>query len=154
MSRAIDPESDARKELTSINGIGDSMARDTVAFFSEPQMQDLLDRLTNPIGGADPLVKVTDFEFVKTESAISGKTVVFTGKLEKMTRSEAKARAERLGAKVASAVSKKTDYLVAGPDAGSKAKNARELGVLILTEQEWLNLIEANSNPVNSSAES
>jgi len=117
-------------------------------------MQDLLDRLTNPIGSADPLVKVNNFEFVKTESAISGKTVVFTGKLEKMTRSEAKARAERLGAKVASAVSKKTDYLVAGPDAGSKAKNARELGVLILTEQEWLNLIEANSNPVNSSAES
>ena len=154
MSRAIDSESEARKELTSINGIGDSIARDTVAFFSEPQMQDLLDRLTNPIGSADPLVKVNNFEFVKTESAISGKTVVFTGKLEKMTRSEAKARAERLGAKVASAVSKKTDYLVAGPDAGSKAKNARELGVLILTEQEWLNLIEANSNPVNSSAES
>ncbi len=154
MSLAIDPESDARKELTSINGIGDSMARDTVAFFSEPQMQDLLDRLTKPIDGADPLVKVNDFEFVKTESAISGKTVVFTGKLEKMTRSEAKVRAERLGAKVASAVSKKTDYLVAGPDAGSKAKNARELGVPILTEQEWLNLIEANSNPVNSSAES
>jgi DNA ligase (NAD+) len=141
MSQAIDPESDARKELTSINGIGDKMARDIIAFFCEPQMQDLLDRLTKPVSGADPLVKVTDFEFVKTESAISGKTVVFTGKLEKMTRSEAKSRAERVGANVSSSVSKKTDYLVAGPGAGSKAKEARELGIKILTEDEWLDLI-------------
>ncbi len=154
MSRAIDPESDAKKELTSINGIGDSMASDIIAFFCEPQMQELLDRLTEPIGGAAPPAKVTDFEFVKTESAISGKTVVFTGKLEEMTRSEAKARAARLGARVASSVSKKTDYLVVGPDAGSKANKARELGILILTEREWLNLIEANSNRENSSADS
>jgi DNA ligase (NAD+) len=143
MSRAIDPESDARKELTSINGIGANMAEDIVAFFNEPQMQDLLDQLTRPIGDREPLVKVTDFEVLSTESAITGKTVVFTGKLEKMTRSEAKSRAERLGANVSSSVSKKTDYLVAGPGAGSKAKEARELGIKTLTEEEWLALIAA-----------
>ena len=141
MSRAIDPESDARKELTSINGIGANMAEDIVAFFSESQMQDLLDQLTKPIGKNEPLVEITDFESLSTESAITGKTVVFTGKLEKMTRSEAKSRAERLGANVSSSVSKKTDYLVAGPGAGSKAKEARELGIKTLTEGEWLALI-------------
>jgi DNA ligase (NAD+) len=143
MSRAIDSESDARKELTSINGIGANMAEDIVAFFSESQMQDLLDQLTKPIGKNEPLVKITDFESLSTESAITGKTVVFTGKLEKMTRSEAKSRAERLGANVSSSVSKKTDYLVAGPGAGSKAKEARELGIKTLTEEEWLALIAA-----------
>ncbi len=141
MSQAFDPESDARKELTSINGIGANMAEDIVAFFSEPQMQDLLDQLTNPVGDGEPLVKITDFELQSTESKISGKTVVFTGTLEKMTRSEAKARAERLGAKVSSSVSKKTDYLVAGPGAGSKAKEAAALGIRTLTEEEWLALI-------------
>jgi DNA ligase (NAD+) len=151
MSRAIDSESDERKQLTSINGIGDKMARDIVAFFCEPQMQNLLARLTEPIGDAEPLVAVTDFEFVKIESAISGKTVVFTGKLEKMTRPEAKARAERLGANVASSLSKKTDYLVAGTGAESKkAKAAHDLGVPVLTEQEWLDLIEVSSNPGDS----
>jgi DNA ligase (NAD+) len=136
MSRAIDPESDARKELTSINGIGANMAEDIMAFFCEPQMQDLLDQLTKPIGNSEPLVKVTDFELLSTESAIAGKTVVFTGKLERMTRSEAKSRAS-------SSVSKKTDYVVAGPGAGSKAKakDARELGIKTLTEEEWLALI-------------
>ena len=141
MTRAIDPSSDARAELTSINGIGEKMAQDIVAFFSEPQMQDLLDQLTEPSGSNPPLVRVTDFVLTTTESAITGKTVVFTGTLEKMTRSEAKARAERLGANVSSSISKKTDYLVAGPGAGSKAKNAAALGIRILSEEEWLALI-------------
>jgi DNA ligase (NAD+) len=74
---------------------------------------------------------------------ISGKTVVFTGTLERMTRAEAKARAENLGAKVSGSVSKKTDYVVAGPGAGSKAKKAAELGVTLLSEDEWLALSSA-----------
>ena len=76
-----------------------------------------------------------------TASPITDKTVVFTGTLEKMTRGEAKALAERLGAKVAGSVSKKTDYVVAGADAGSKLTKAREVGVTVLTEDEWLKLV-------------
>ena len=73
--------------------------------------------------------------------SIAGKTVVFTGALEKMTREEAKAQAERLGAKAAGSVSKKTDYVVAGPGAGSKLAEAKKLGVEVLTEDEWLKLV-------------
>ena len=84
---------------------------------------------------------VTDFEAPSTRgSPVAGKTVVFTGTLETMTRSEAKTRAEALGAKVSGSVSAKTDYVVAGPGAGSKAKKASELGIATLTEQEWLEL--------------
>jgi len=142
MEEASDLESEARKDLLSINGIGDSVAEDIVSFFRERQMQEVLDKLTKPNHDDEPLVKVNDFEVSNIESPIAGKTVVFTGKLEKMTRSEAKAQAERLGAAVTNSVSKKTNYVVAGPGAGSKAKQARELGLRVLTEQEWLDLIE------------
>jgi len=80
-------------------------------------------------------------EAVDASSAVTGKTVVFTGTLEKLTRNEAKAQAERLGAKVAGSVSQKTDYVVVGADAGSKLKKARELGVTVLDEDAWLKLV-------------
>jgi len=106
-----------------------------VGFFAEPHNRKLMDELLKEI-------EVTDFETPKTgNSKIAGKTVVFTGTLTAMTRSEAKARAEALGANVAGSVSKKTDYVVVGEDAGSKADKAKELGVTMLTEQEWIALI-------------
>ena len=127
--------SEAYQDLNDINGIGESMADDIVAFFAEThnahQMADLADLLT-----IEPFVPPA-----ASSSAIAGKTVVFTGTLETVSRNEAKARAEALGAKVAGSVSKKTDYLVVGADAGSKAKKAAELGVTTLTEDEWLKMI-------------
>lgn len=127
--------SEERQTLGEINGIGPSMAEDLVAFFGERHNLKVLDDLR-------AAVEVTDFVPVAVgNSAVSGKTVVFTGTLERMTRNEAKARAESLGAKVAGSVSAKTDYLIVGADAGSKAKKAAELGVKTLTEDEWLGLI-------------
>ncbi len=102
-----------------------------VEFFKEQRNREALDRLLEQI-------EVEPMEKPKSDSTIAGKTVVFTGSLEKMTRNEAKAQAERLGAKVAGSVSKKTDYVVAGPGAGSKLAEAQALGVTVLTEDEWL----------------
>jgi len=134
---AKDPEGAAYQELDSIEGIGPSVAADILAFFGEKHNLKILDDLAKEL-------KIQDFVQPKTSgSAVAGKTVVFTGTLEKMTRNEAKARAESLGAKVAGSVSKKTDYLVVGADAGSKASKAAELGVKALTEDEWLKLIGA-----------
>jgi DNA ligase (NAD+) len=131
---AADREGEAFAELDNIEGIGPTVAAAIADFFAEPHnvkvVEELLDEVT-----PEPL------EAIDHASPISGKTVVFTGTLERMTRSEAKARAERLGAKVAGSVSKKTDYVVAGPGAGSKLKNAKDLGVKVLTEDEWLKLI-------------
>ena len=135
MTAAADPESDAYRELDSIDGIGPSVAADLIAFFAEPHNRAVLDDLANE-------VRVEDFAApAKAGSPLAGKTIVFTGTLEKMTRSEAKARAEALGATVAASVSKKTDYVVAGADAGSKAAKARDLGVETLSEPDWLALI-------------
>ncbi len=105
-----------------------------VEFFKEPHNREALDHLLDQ-------VTVTAVEEAKSDSPVAGKTVVFTGSLEKMTRDEAKAMAERLGAKVAASVSKKTDYVVAGPGAGSKLDKAREAGVNVLTEDEWFALV-------------
>jgi len=124
--------SEALEELLSIDGIGASMAQDLVEFFAEPHNNDVLDDLLDR-------VTVEDFEAPDTEgSPVAGKTVVFTGTLETMSRGEAKAKAESLGAKVSGSVSKKTDIVVVGPGAGSKEKKARELGLTVLSEPEWL----------------
>jgi DNA ligase (NAD+) len=104
------------------------------AYFGESHNCGIVERLTKQ-------VKILDAEKPKKDSAIAGKTVVFTGSLEKMTREEAKAMAERLGAKAAGSVSKKTDYVVAGPGAGSKLAEAKKHGVAVLTEDEWLKMV-------------
>ena len=133
-SDAMDQDSKAWQDLTGIDQIGDSVAIDLVTFLNDDNnrqaIHDLLDEIT-PIAP----------EAVAEDSPVSGKTIVFTGTLMQMSRAEAKARAESLGAKVAGSVSGKTDLVIVGADAGSKARKAQELGVTILTEEEWLNLI-------------
>ncbi|MBT5810008.1 MAG: NAD-dependent DNA ligase LigA, partial [Rhodospirillaceae bacterium] len=134
MTEANDADTDAYATLVNIDGVGPAAAGDLTAFFNEPHNQDVLDALQTALD-------IEPFEQTDAESPVSGKTVVFTGTLELMTRNEAKARAETLGAKVAGSVSKKTDYVIAGPGAGSKAQKAAELGVTVLSEPEWLALI-------------
>ncbi|MFC7291912.1 NAD-dependent DNA ligase LigA [Hirschia litorea] len=121
--------------ISNIDGVGEVFAQALIDFFVEPHNQDMLTQLLNE-------VDVEPAQAVKTDSAVAGKTVVFTGSLELMTRDEAKSNAQSLGAKVASSISKKTDYLVAGPGAGSKLKKAQELGVTVLTEAAWLEMIK------------
>lgn len=125
---------EARAELTSLDQIGDAVGDALSAFFKEPHNAEMVARLAAE-------VTVLDAEKPKADTAVAGKTVVFTGSLERMTRDEAKARAESLGAKVAGSVSKKTDIVVAGPGAGSKLDKARELGLTVMSEDEWLALI-------------
>jgi DNA ligase (NAD+) len=127
-------DTEAYGDLNSVEGIGEVVADALVEFFKEPRNNDALDRLLAEI-------KVEPMEAVKTDSPVAGKIVVFTGSLEKMTRDEAKAMAERHGAKTAGSVSKKTNYVVAGPGAGSKLGKAKEFGVEVLTEDEWFKLI-------------
>ncbi|ATQ43788.1 NAD-dependent DNA ligase LigA [Caulobacter mirabilis] len=121
--------------LSAIDGIGPVAAQSIAAFFGEAHNRDLVEALVGELAAIEPLAKA------KTDTAVAGKTVVFTGALEKMTRDEAKAQAEGLGAKVAGSVSKKTDLVVAGPGAGSKLKDAEKHGVKVLTEDEWLEMI-------------
>ena len=136
MQRIVDLDEEATNDLLSIDGIGPSAVNDIKDFFAEPQSQKVLAEL------ADLLTVEIDIPSeAETSSPVSGKTVVFTGTLERMTRAEAKARAETLGAKVSGSVSAKTDLVVAGPGAGSKAKKAAELGVTLLSEEEWLEMI-------------
>jgi DNA ligase (NAD+) len=129
-------ESEAYADIDAIEGIGETVVDALVDFLSEPHNVEALDDLLSHVTVA-PYVRVQ-----ATDSPITGKTVVFTGTLERFSRNEAKATAERLGAKVAGSVSGKTDYLVAGADAGSKLAKAREAGVTVLTEDEWLDLIK------------
>ena len=132
MRAAADPESEAYADLISIDGVGPVMARAlTAAFEAEIEAIDALAEC----------LEITAPERRASQSAISGKTLVFTGTLERMTRAEAKARAEALGARVAGSVSAKTDILIAGPGAGSKARKATDLGVEVIDEEAWLALI-------------
>lgn len=134
MKAAQDKDSEAYADLMSIEDVGESVAEDLLAFFAEDHNQEVLKDL-------ESLLTIKPYERPKTvNSVVSGKTVVFTGTLVTMTRAEAKARAETLGAKVAGSVSKKTDYVVAGEDAGSKLKTATELGVTVLSEEDWKKL--------------
>jgi DNA ligase (NAD+) len=126
--------SEAYQDLNDIGGVGEIVADAVVEFFAEPRNVRALGELLREI-------EVRPAEQPRKSSPVSSKTVVFTGSLTKFTRDEAKAVAERLGAKVAGSVSKKTDYVVAGEDAGSKLTKARELGVAVLSEDDWLKLI-------------
>jgi DNA ligase (NAD+) len=126
--------SEAYQDLNNIGGVGEIVADAVVEFFAEPRNVKALGELLREI-------EVKPAEQPRKSSPVSDKTVVFTGSLTKFTRDEAKAVAERLGARVAGTVSKKTDYVVAGEEAGSKLTKARELGVAVLTEDEWLKLI-------------
>ncbi len=134
MDKVAERDPEAIAELDAFDQIGDAVIEAAAAYFAEDHnrriVQDLVAQLT-----------IQDPEAAKTDTAVAGKTVVFTGALEQMTRDEAKARAESLGAKVASSVSKKTDIVIAGPGAGSKLKTAADLGIQVMTEDEWLAFI-------------
>ncbi|MGB7003652.1 MAG: NAD-dependent DNA ligase LigA [Pseudolabrys sp.] len=131
-------DDDVIAEMDALDQIGDTVIRAVAAYFGESHNSGIVERLTKE-------VRILDAEKPKKDTAVAGKTVVFTGALEKMTREEAKAQAERLGAKAAGSVSKKTDYVVAGPGAGSKLADAKKFGVTVLTEDEWLKLISGKS---------
>lgn len=131
-------EQDMRKsdtaKLLEIDGIGEAMVKDIIEFFAEEHNQHIIQELLQQVDVED-FIDTTDYS-----SSLAGKTIVFTGTLEQMTRAEAKAKALSLGAKVAGSVSKNTDYVVMGADAGSKATKAKELGVTILSEEEFLTM--------------
>ena len=136
MDKVAERDEEAMAELDALDQIGEAVIEAAAAYFAEDHNRRIVQNLKNQLN-------IQDAAAPKTDTAVAGKTVVFTGALEKLTRDEAKAQAERLGAKVASSVSKKTDIVVAGPGAGSKLKTAGELGLQVLTEDEWLALIGA-----------
>lgn len=136
MDQAANPEDAAWENLMNIDGVGAVMAAAVVGYFRDPASRAVVDDLAAEL-------KIQQVEAQASDSPVAGKTVVFTGTLEKMTRAEAKARAEALGAKVAGSVSKKTDILIAGPGAGSKLKKAEGLGVETMDEEGWLTLINS-----------
>src|SRR5947208_3895673 len=127
-------DDETRTEMDALDQIGDTVIDAIAAYFKEKHNRDIVERLTRQ-------VRILEAEKPASNTAVAGKTVVFTGSLETMTREEAKATAERLGAKTSGSVSAKTDYVVAGPGAGSKLDKARAAGVTVLTEDEWLELV-------------
>ena len=134
MDRVADRDEEAMAELDNFDQVGKAVIEAAASYFGEDHNRRIVQALKAQL-------TVLPAEKPKTDTPVAGKTVVFTGALERMTRDEAKAKAESLGAKVASSVSKKTDIVVAGPGAGSKLKTAAELGLTVLTEDEWLALI-------------
>lgn len=136
MARLAEGDGATAEDLHNVDGIGGAVVESLREFFAEPGNVAALDDLAS-------LLTIEDSAGVASGGALAGKTIVFTGTLEQMSRAEAKARAETLGAKVAGSVSKKTDYVVVGADAGSKAKKASELGVTTLSEAEWLEMAGA-----------
>ena len=136
MERVGNSKTDELEKLLSIDGVGNVMVHSLVEAFSPGPQRTSIDRLVKQLSIKDfPVHEVSD-------SPIANKIIVFTGKLERMSRDEAKVSAEQLGAKVAGSVSSNTDLVVAGPGAGSKAKKATELGVEIINEDDWLSLVE------------
>ncbi len=133
MTAATNPE--ARDQIIAIDGVGAVLADAVIAFFADPHTQGAVARLLAHVTPRDAEAPSAQ------DSPVAGKTIVFTGTLEKVSRAEAKARAEALGAKVSGSVSAKTDLVVAGPGAGSKLKKAVELGIETLDEDGWLALI-------------
>ncbi|WP_346324455.1 NAD-dependent DNA ligase LigA [Emcibacter sp. SYSU 3D8] len=133
VSAAQDPESEAWRDLLNVDGIGPKVAQALLDFFGEALNLQVVHDLLEEI-------RVSDFDPPRTDSPIAGKTLVFTGTLEKMTRDEAKARAQAMGAKVAGSVSKKTDLVIAGPGAGSKLAQAQALGVAVIDEDGWIEM--------------
>src|SRR5262249_28066939 len=127
-------DEETRAEMDNLDQIGDTVIDAIAAYFGEAHNRGIVERLTAQ-------VRILDAERPTANTVVAGKTMVFTGSLEKMTRDEAKAMAERLSAKTAGSASQKTDCVVAGPGAGSKLGKAKELGVAVLTEDEWLDLI-------------
>ena len=135
LEKARDKKSLEYAELLNIDQVGESVAHDLIDFFGDEINQLILSDLESEL-------KILDGELINVErTALTGKTIVFTGTLEKMGRGEAKSLAESLGAKVVGSVSSKTDFVVVGGEAGSKATKAEKLGITILTEDEWLKLI-------------
>jgi DNA ligase (NAD+) len=132
--KVAEGDEEAMAEMDALDQIGETVIASIKAYFGESHNRGIVERLTKE-------VTILDAEKPKSNSAVAGKTVVFTGALELMTRDEAKAKAERLGAKVSGSVSKKTDYVVAGPGAGSKLAEAKKHGVEVLTEAQWLKLV-------------
>ena len=139
MNGAKSLEGSSWSDLMSIDGVGEILAKAVVQIFNNPAQRQIIDNLV------EELVIEDEIENIVTGSPLEGMVVVFTGSLELMTRSEAKISAEKFGAKVSGSVSKKTDLVVSGPGAGSKEKKAIELGVKVLSESEWLKLINLNN---------
>lgn len=129
-AREAAPGTEARARIDCIDGVGPAVAEALHDFFAEPHNEKELDALLRQVT-LEPMPEIA------SASPVAGKTVVFTGSLERLTRDEAKAQAERFGAKVAASVSKKTDLVVAGPGAGSKLAKAQELGIEVISEDEW-----------------